>query len=122
MWEYQQTAHTILRPDGSVLTNQSYSGHGAGLNNPAMQNIPNVGPIPQGPYTLSPFFTHPLLGKLVARFMPKPGNTECGRSGCDLHGDNQYLNPRGMGGGGVVGEPYRLEISQSADTDWMVIP
>jgi hypothetical protein len=119
-WTYQQTAHSILRPDGSLLTDTAYSGHGVGLNNPSLQSVPDIGPIPQGEYTLSPFFTHPRLGNLCARFMPKPGSTTYGRSGFDLHGDNQYRNHTASEGCVVVDKPYRLEISHSNDTDWIV--
>lgn len=121
MWTYHIPTGNINRPDGSLLT-VAYSGHGAGLNNPAMCGVPDVGPIPPGPYTLSPFFTHPRLGVLVARFMPKPGNTECGRSGCDLHGDNKYMDYTASDGCVVADHDARLEISQSTDTDWMVLP
>ena len=119
MWVYESSSGSTFRPDGTLLC-VAYSGHGDGLNNPAMQAIPNIGPIPTGEYTLSPFFTHPRLGKLVARFMPKSDNDECHRSGIDLHGDNQYRDHTGSEGCVVMDEPYRLEISQSLDTDWLV--
>jgi hypothetical protein len=48
MISYSQSKGLYTFPDGSV--SPSYSGFGAGLNNPAMENAPDVGPIPQGVY------------------------------------------------------------------------
>ena len=39
-----------------------YAGHGEGVNNPTMQNVPNVSPIPQGCGTY--------LDILICRFIP----------------------------------------------------
>ncbi len=37
---------------GAMQIGAAYSGHGLGLNNPAMQNVPDVGPLPQGTYVI----------------------------------------------------------------------
>lgn len=45
---YSQSKGLYTFPDGS--TAPSYSGFGDGINNPAMEGIADVGPIPQGVY------------------------------------------------------------------------
>ena len=48
---YQQFSGKITS-DECFSTWLGYSGHGEGKNNPAMQKVPNVGPIPVGKYTI----------------------------------------------------------------------
>lgn len=80
-WVWEQSTGTMYRPDGTVL-GRGYAGHGSGINNPAMQAIPNVGPVPCGPnntdgeYTIGPLLPNtepgPLrhLGTNVAQLIP----------------------------------------------------
>jgi hypothetical protein len=44
-WTYKQSTGE-LDHNGAAI-GAGYSGHGAGLNNPAMQNVHDVGPIPR---------------------------------------------------------------------------
>lgn len=55
-WTYQQSTG-ILRHDGAIVASNGYSGRGAGKNNPSMQTIANVGPIPQGTWNIGPLHT-----------------------------------------------------------------
>ena len=45
-WTYSQSTGEMVGPDGETM--QGYSGYGDGLNNPDMQDVENVGPIPRG--------------------------------------------------------------------------
>ena len=45
-WTYSQTSGELDQDGNKVAT--GYSGAGIGKNNPVMQNVHNVGPIPQG--------------------------------------------------------------------------
>ncbi|MPW09303.1 hypothetical protein GCT19_27215 [Paraburkholderia sp. CNPSo 3155] len=45
-WTHSQSSGTLSR-DGSLVA-RGYSGHGAGKNNPVMQAVRSVGPIPEG--------------------------------------------------------------------------
>ena len=78
MWRYSQSTGTLTAPDGSVA-GHGYSGHGPGINNPAMQNVPDVGPIPVGMYTIGPFRSDPEKGPLVCDLIPDPANEGCMR-------------------------------------------
>lgn len=46
---YRQSTGELLDANGVVI-GVGYSGSPAGKNNPAMQNVVDVGPIPQGTY------------------------------------------------------------------------
>ncbi len=50
-WTYAQTTGELQRDDKLVAT--GYSGNGPGKNNPAMEDVPNVGPIPSGDWTIA---------------------------------------------------------------------
>jgi hypothetical protein len=52
---YSQSRGTLTQ-NGKVLA-RGYAGHGAGLNNPGLQGLRNVGPIPTGRYTIGKFTT-----------------------------------------------------------------
>jgi hypothetical protein len=58
-----------------------------GVNNPAMQNIPNVGPLPCGIYTIEAPIDHPECGKYFLRLIPSAANQMFGRGGFGMHGD-----------------------------------
>jgi hypothetical protein len=53
-WSYSQSTAALFL-DGALI-GAGYSGNSAGLNNPDLQNDPDVGPIPQGSYTIGPAF------------------------------------------------------------------
>jgi hypothetical protein len=65
MWIYSQT--TGLMTHNGVESGVGYSGHGDGLNNPAMQDVEGVGPCPQGIYSIEQAIMHPKLGKVAMR-------------------------------------------------------
>jgi hypothetical protein len=85
---------TYDQPTGTLATDfprrvfVGYSGHGLGKNNPALQSLPRVGPVPQGTYAVSNPFTHPEKGRLCFRLVPMSGNHMFGRSGFLIHGDS----------------------------------
>ena len=86
-WTYKQS-NGLLTKDG-VFEGTGYSGAGAGRNNPAMQDVPNVGPIPQGSYTIGPAYDEvPGLGPCVMHLDPQPGTNDFGRSAFRIHGND----------------------------------
>lgn len=90
-WLYVQSTGRLYRPDGSWC-GTGYSGHGEGINNPAMQEVRNVGPIPCGLYTIGHAMDHPLLGPFAIPLIPNPFNQMFGRSHFYCHGDNAEHN------------------------------
>lgn len=89
---YEQSTGLLRSGDGRVLA-QCYSGYQNGKNNPAMQNVIGVGPVPQGGYTLTgpeaagPGETSP-HGPYVIRLVPDPENEMYDRAGFLIHGDS----------------------------------
>jgi len=69
-----------------------YSGRGAGLNNGALQNVPDVGPIPRGVYTFAAIDPPDHLGPVAFRLIPDAANAMFGRYGFCLHADNAQQN------------------------------
>jgi hypothetical protein len=120
MWSYTQTTGKMLRPDGTLAAT-GYSGSPAGINDPSKQSIHDVGPCPQGSYTME-LITGPdgeavdydHKAKPVIRLIPSPKNSMFGRSGFLIHGDT---TPPGHASLGCIIMPHniRLEIQQSID-------
>ena len=86
MWQYSQSTGALTAPDGS-LAGSGYSGHGTGVNAPQMQNVADVGPIPQGLWFIGAPYTDPEKGPLVMRLEPDSATETFGRSGFLIHGD-----------------------------------
>lgn len=85
MWVYSQRTGNLF---WGKKAGQGYSGNGKGKNNPDLQDEPNVGPIPQGLYTIgSPHDTGD-HGPFVLALTPDPKNEMYGRSGFLIHGDS----------------------------------
>ena len=97
---YSQSAGTMFALDGFLAV--GYAGAGEGKNNPAMQHVRNVGPIPRGLYTITgpecigTAFPCPDCkgatahkhGPYVLRLHPHPANQMFNRAGFLWHGDN----------------------------------
>lgn len=94
----QLSGKLYARFHGRDLMVACYSGHGAGYNNPAMEDVKNVGPIPAGFYRIEDWEDHPRLGPCVCHLVPMCETTGLdlkdihGRSGFFLHGDSQHMN------------------------------
>ena len=112
---YSQSKGKFTLLDGTILGG-CYAGgdHGDrpdGVNNPLLQAVEDVGPLPQGQYTISPAHTVPHLGPCVMALTPDPSNRMFGRSAFYCHGDNQQLNHSGSDGCIVAGPAVRQQIA-----------
>lgn len=76
----------LFGPDASFWA-KGYSGHFEGVNNPAKQDQPNVGPIPAGNWTFGPAHTSPRTGAFAMDLTPCEGTNTFGRSDFEFHGD-----------------------------------
>jgi hypothetical protein len=92
MWMWKQTTGELWR-DGSFVS-VGYSGKGRGRNNPALQNVRGVGPLPRGRYRIGTPRTSARTGPFVMDLSPidaTPNDTvhdETGRSAFQIHGDS----------------------------------
>jgi hypothetical protein len=79
--------------DAGSLLGVGYSGGNKGndpegVNNPALQNLACVGPLPCGFYKIGQPYDHATCGPYFMPLTPAPGNTMYGRGGFGVHGDD----------------------------------
>src|ERR1039457_5511435 len=79
MWTYDQLSGALGKDGQRVAT--GYSGFGQGKNNPDMENVPDVGPIPRGVYDIGPPHDTTTHGPHVMALTPEPGTNTLGRDG-----------------------------------------
>lgn len=120
MWTYYQSTGVLDRDD--VTIGVGYSGaEGSGKNNPAMESVPCVGPIPRGTYSIGEPFDSATHGPFAMSLIPDPANEMFGRSGFLLHGDS--INAPGTASEGcvIMSRDTRTKVHASGDKRLMVI-
>lgn len=86
MWTYIQKTGEFLHECEHV--GFGYAGRDDGKNNPEMQSVKGIGPLPVGIYHAEPPAAHPTVGRYAIHLIPDPGNEMYGRSSFFLHGDS----------------------------------
>ena len=87
-WTYSQSSGKLIPPYGTSFY-QGYSGAKPdGYNNPSMQDTHDIGPIPQGWYTLDEPIEGTEHGPYAIPLIPDDTNEMFGRSGFYCHGDD----------------------------------
>jgi hypothetical protein len=118
-WVYSRSTGE-LGHDG-VSVGSGYSGHGDGFNNPALQTAHDVGPLPQGMYSIGDPVDPPNhLGPLAMPLTPTSGDM-FGRSGFFIHGDNSRHDHSASDGCIILGPAIRQQIADGDDTDLQVV-
>jgi len=124
---YEQVTGRWLSDSGNVL-GIGYSGGNcgqtpSGCNNPDAQMIHDVGPIPQGKYTIQPPQNTITHGPYVLPLLPDPLNTMYGRSGMLVHGDSVISPGKRMASEGCIILPRQIreQIWNSGDHALTVI-
>lgn len=118
MWTYQQSTGKLTDSDGD-LTGVGYSGHAEGRNNPEMQGVQKIGPIPVGNYTIGKSYNDPHLGPCVMHLDPTPDTDTLGRSLFRIHGNDAQNDA--SEGCVILGPAIRKMISASTDKNLKVI-
>ncbi len=90
-WVYVSSTGALTDANGNRAT-VGYSGRGEGLNNPAMQNVHDIGPLPVGFYRCAAPVDHTRLGLDAIPLVPFPSNEMFTRGGFYAHGDNAMRN------------------------------
>jgi hypothetical protein len=120
MLTWDQSAGTMSR-DG-VLIGRGYSGNGRGINNPAMQAVPGIGPIPCGLWELAELRrTGASTGPFTIVLDPAPGTDTLGRSAFRIHGDNARLDRSASHGCIILPRAVREAIWRSGDRQLAVV-
>lgn len=120
MWTYAQETGELLQ-DGQLVAT-GYSGFETGKNNPAMQAVHDVGPIPEGDWTIGgPPINTAEHGPFVLMLTPATSTNTFGRSGFLMHGD--AVNAPGTASKGCIIMPRtaREQVWNSGDTDLEVV-
>jgi hypothetical protein len=110
-WKYSQKTGNLSHNGKSV--GFGYAGFGEGVNNPKAQDIPNIGPIPRGLYSIGVAFTHPKAGPMTMRLTPMKGTNTFGRDGFLIHGDNMSMNRTASNGCVIQNIKIRASIAVS---------
>ena len=119
-WIYEQRTGRLLNPNGEVV-GVGYSGTGPGKNNPEMQEVPNVGPIPCGSYGIGHSFDSPTHGPFCLSLMPSSNNQMFGRSEFLMHGDSIRLPGTASQGCIVQSRDVREMVNSSLDRQLEVV-
>jgi hypothetical protein len=121
MWTYAQKTGDLLQ-DGNVVAT-GYSGFDNGKNNPDMQAVHDVGPIPQGDWIIvGPPVNTAAHGPYVLTLTPAQGTNTFGRSGFLMHGDAVHSPGTASKGCIIMSRTARERVWNSGDTDLEVVP
>lgn len=137
-WIYSQaTGQLSYQPPASAgggppqIVGTGYSGKNSGkrhgLNNSAMQNVRNIGPIPQGTYTIERQRNNRTHGphghtlRASMRLTPQRGTNTFSRGGFLMHGDNSHRNHSASNGCIIMGPAIRNRVGSSRDTTLRVV-
>lgn len=120
MYIYSQSSGDFSKnvPSADSLTTfiaKGYSGYQIGKNNPKMENVEGVGPIPRGIYYIGDAYDHPKLGKFTMNLVAQPGTEEFGRSAFRIHGDSVENPGEASHGCIILPRPIREQINNDHD-------
>lgn len=123
MFQYFQKTGMMRRIEGvsDYPFALGYSGHGEGKNNPDMEQVSNIGPLPRGKFTMQVIEENGIPvdyeGKAapVIRLIPNSGTQMFGRAGMLIHGDFRNQELQGTASHGCVIENHsdRLRLAQA---------
>jgi hypothetical protein len=113
-WTWLSRFGILCGPSGLVIA-VGYSGHAAGLNNPALQNVVDVGPLPEGDFAIGDPVDGTHLGDGAMPLAALPGTDTHGRSELWLHQDNVQHNESASEGCGILPLSALKAIAASPD-------
>ncbi|HWE51390.1 MAG TPA: tlde1 domain-containing protein [Bryobacteraceae bacterium] len=126
MWLYKQSTGELFAgaEEGvsiGVLAGTGYAGFGAGKNNPELEAVHLLGPLPKGLYRFGSPEASPKLGPLAIPLIPDDSNEMFGRSAFFLHADSITHPGEASEGCIVMARDVRQRVFASADKDLRVI-
>ncbi len=129
-WVYSQSTGQLIHvgdADGIIdFVGTAYAGYGAGLNNPLMQDVPFIGPLPLGGYTIGPqqdyYTSDGRLLRWALPLTPDPSNRMFKRRGFLIHGPHTNDRKDSSNGCPVTDRGTRDRIANSQDTCLQVLP
>lgn len=85
---YEQATGILFDENNNPIA-KGYAGRNEGKNNPDMQNVKGIGPLPRGWYTAQEPKDDPVVGKYAMRLIPDDDNEMYGRNSFFMHGDSK---------------------------------
>jgi hypothetical protein len=119
-WIFQQSTGNFFDPSGKRI-DIGYSGMGLGKDNPEMEDVQNIGPLPIGKYIIGDAINGTHLGPMALPLTPVQGNIMFGRSGFFIHADSVVHPGQASEGCIVLSNAARSEIDESVDKTLEVI-
>lgn len=122
MWIYRQSTGEMTDLHGEIIASGCYSGSGDGKNNPAMQDVPCVGPLPCGVYRIGYPRDTIKHGPFALSLVPDPANQMFGRGDFMIHGDSREHPGCASEGCIIMPIDMREKVAASGDKALTVIP
>ena len=124
-WTFEIAGGSILNPDGSFAAS-AYSGGDKGQRPDGVDNVSdeatkNVGPLPEGIYTLGTPVDHSQLGPFAIPLIPDPSNQMYGRGSMYIHGDTAAMNHSASEGCIITNRNTRNAMWVSSDHELRVV-
>lgn len=119
MWQYDQSSGELTR--GGAVVSRGYSGKGRGKNNPSLQAVKAVGPIPRGRWKITSVENGGHTGPFTIILDPEPGTDTEGRSLFRIHGDSISDPGNASLGCIILPRDVRQKIWGSGDRELQVV-
>ena len=119
MWTYNQKTGALTHNDKEVA--KGYSGAGTGKNNPSLEHMKNIGPIPIGKYKIEKPGNSAKHGPHAMHLEPD-GHKALGRNAFMIHGDSRNQPGTASQGCVILDRKVRDAISSSGDNELWVLP
>lgn len=118
MWVWKQSTGELSR--GGVVVSRGYSGAGRGKNNPSLQGVQGVGPIPVGAWRIVERYDSTNVGPYVLTVHAEDGKVDdvhapTGRSAFRIHGDSIRAPGTASRGCIILPRAMRERIWKSGD-------
>jgi hypothetical protein len=122
-WEWAQATGTLSR-NGRVVS-RGYSGKGRGKNNPSLQGVAGLGPIPKGQWRIMGVYNSKNVGPFTLTVFADDGSLddthqETGRGAFRIHGDSIRAPGTASKGCIILPRVIREEIWRSGDRQLIV--
>lgn len=119
MWTYDQATGKLTH--NGIYAGNGYSGLAQAKNNPDMEQIPDMGCIPRGHYTVCAPHNSQATGEYTLALIPDFDNEMYGREGFEIHGDSDTHPGQASHGCIILGRAIRETIWESGDRKLEVI-
>lgn len=121
MWVWGQRQGVLVTPMGK-FAEYGHAGRLEGRNNPDMERVKGIGPLPCGLYTMQIPHNSPTTGPYTLTLIPDASNDMHGRSSFAIHGESTTDPENSSHGCIVVSREARVRAWESGDHRLMVIP